>query len=83
MNDYYESMSAYEAYGDELDYIDEEPARCELDREDGGVCLKRLSKSGACPVHGEGHCGRELGNTNAYCVEKLTDGKCVNEDKHW
>lgn len=92
-------MDAYELFGDELDYLgsrvrdwdsrgyedveDYEPERCELDNEfDGGVCLKRLT-NGKCPVHGEGHCGRELGVTNAYCTEKLHNGTCPNEEKHW
>lgn len=91
-------MDAYELFGDELDYLDrsdkrphdwdsrgyedEEPEKCELDSDNGGVCLKRLV-NGKCPVHGEGYCGRELGVTNAYCTEKLHNGTCANEDKHW
>jgi hypothetical protein len=57
-----EPMSAYERYGDSdgpedyhgyEDCDDEEPRRCEMDRQDGGVCLTRLTKSqwdsGKCP----------------------------------
>jgi hypothetical protein len=52
-----ELRSAYEEYGDELDYIfdgsisaepeydaEEGAWRCEMDRHDGGVCLTRLTK---------------------------------------
>lgn len=45
-------MDTYDAPGlweDVLD-VDDRP-RCELDREDGGVCLTVLRDDGSCPRH--------------------------------
>jgi hypothetical protein len=46
-------MTEWDWAENDPEWLDEEPARCELDHPDGGACLRRLSRDGTCPEHPE------------------------------
>jgi hypothetical protein len=79
--------SAYELYGDEMDYMDveeeEDIVRCEADYE-GGICLARLVK-GRCSRGHVNYCDEEIASTNAYCRQVLEtySSECPNAHLHW